>query len=282
MRAVNLIPGDHGGPRIKVGRSGGGAYAVLGLLAGLALLVFLYGQASHQISSRHAQIASLEAQVAQAQAQASQLTPYTNFVSLREQRIDAVTQLVDSRFNWPGAFYELGRVLPHNASIQSLDGTVGATAGSGSSSSTASSASTAASGSGSSSGGSTVSSATPPGSVPSFTLTGCATSQSAVALTLERLRLIDGVSEVNLQSSSKSGSSGGGGSSSSCAGGRVTFSAQIAFDALPNVPSMGAGSSATLASSTGSSSVSDASASSAGSASSASTSSSSTGTGAVR
>ena len=46
-------------------------------------------------------------------------------------------------------------------------------------------------------------SATPPGSVPTFTLTGCATSQTAVAQTLERLRLIDGVSEVTLQSSTK-------------------------------------------------------------------------------
>ncbi len=291
MRAVNLIPGgDHAGPRIKVGRSGGGAYAVLGLLAGLALIVFLYGQASHQISSRHAQIASLEAQVAQTQAQASQLTPYTNFVSLREQRVDAVTQLVNSRFNWPAAFYELGRVLPASASIESLDGTVGGSAGSGSSSSTASlasKASTAASGSGSSSsGGSAVSSATPPGSVPSFTLTGCATSQAAVALTLERLRLIDGVSEVSLQSSAKSGSSGGGGGSSSCAAGRVTFSAQIVFDALPNVPTTATGSSATLASASGSSSTTGSSSSSGGSsASDASTSSApaaSTGSGAVR
>jgi hypothetical protein len=276
MRAVNLIPGsEHAGPRIKVGRSGGGAYAVLGLLGGLALLVFLYGQASHQISSRHTQIASLEAQVSQAQEQASQLTPYTNFVSLREQRIDAVTQLVDSRFNWPGAFYELGRVLPASASIQSLDGTVGASAGSGSSSSTASlssKASSAASGSGSAS--SAVSSATPPGSVPSFTLTGCATSQAAVALTIERLRLIDGVSEVDLQSSAVSGSSGGGGSSTSCAAGHVTFSAQVVFDALPTVPSTATGSSVTPASSTGGSSASDASASS--------TPAATTGSGAVR
>lgn len=273
MRAVNLIPGDHAGARIKVGRSGGGAYAVLGLLAGLVLLVFLYGQASHQISSRRAQVTSLEARVGQAQAQASQLTPYANFVSLREQRVDAVTQLVDSRFDWPSAFYELGRVLPANASIQSLDGTVGASAGSGSSSSTASlasKASSAASGSGAGAGSSSVSSATPPGSVPSFTLTGCATSQPAVALTLARLRLIDGVSEVNLQSSSASGSNSGGGGSASCGTGDVTFSVQIVFDALPSVPSGGsAGSSATFASAGGSGTTSSASAdSSAGPASS--------------
>jgi Tfp pilus assembly protein PilN len=263
MRAVNLIPGDQAGPRIKVGRSGGGAYAVLALLGGLALLVYLYGQASHQISSRHAQIASLEAQVSQAQAQASELTPYTNFVSLREQRVDAVTQLVDSRFNWPGAFYELGRVLPAGASIDELNGTVGASAGSGSSSSTASAGKAS---------GSAISSATPPGSVPSFTLTGCATSQATVALTLERLRLIDGVDEVTLQSSSSAGSSGSSSSSGNCGGKKVTFGAEVVFDALPSASVHGAGgSTATFTSTSG-----------AGSATSAATSSASTGTGAVR
>ena len=39
-----------------------------------------------------------------------------------------------------------------------------------------------------------VTSATPPGSVPTFTLSGCATSQTEVAQTLNRLRLMDGVS----------------------------------------------------------------------------------------
>ena len=53
-----------------------------------------------------------------------------------------------------------------------------------------------------------VSSATPAGSVPTFTLSGCATSQKAVAQMLQRLRLIDGVSEVTLQSSTKRGGSG--------------------------------------------------------------------------
>ena len=45
----------------------------------------------------------------------------------------------------------------------------------------------------------------PAGSVPTFTLAGCATSQTEVAQTLDRLRLIDGVSEVTLQSSTQGG-----------------------------------------------------------------------------
>ena len=51
-----------------------------------------------------------------------------------------------------------------------------------------------------------MSSATPPGTTPTFTLAGCATSQTVVAQMLVRLRLISGVSNVALQSSTKAGS----------------------------------------------------------------------------
>ncbi len=128
-------------------------------------------------------------------------------MALREQRVQAVSQLVDSRFDWAHAFHELGRVLPRDVSLASLSGTIGSTTGAAggagkSSSATSAAASTSA----------TVASATPPGSVPTFTLSGCATSQTEVALTLDRLRLIDGVSEVTLQSSTKTTGGGSGGS----------------------------------------------------------------------
>ncbi len=55
VRAVNLIPLDQrGGSGPAAGRSQGGAYAVLVLLAGLAVLALLYGVARHEISSRQA------------------------------------------------------------------------------------------------------------------------------------------------------------------------------------------------------------------------------------
>src|SRR5262249_17733566 len=96
--------------------------------------------------------------------------------------------------------------------------------------------------------GSTASSATPPGSVPVFLLSGCATSQSEVALTLQRLRLVDGVSEVALQSSTKS--AGGGSGEAGCPGQNPAFSVQITFAALPASPPPGT-STARLTSSTG-------------------------------
>lgn len=224
MKAVNLIPGDQRGDGpVGAGRSGGVAYAVLGLLAAIAILAFLYGKASRQISSQRDQVATLEAQAKSAQEQASALAPYTSFVALREQRAQAVANLVDSRFDWAHVFHEFGRVLNDQTSISSLSGTVG--------SGTATTTSTAATTAGAAA-STPVTSATPPGSVPTFTLTGCATSQDAVAQMLQRLRLIDGVKEVTLQSSAAS-SSGSGGASGGCPAHAPTFSATVIFDPLP-------------------------------------------------
>ena len=226
MKAVNLIPADQrGGAGPAAGRSQGGAYAVPVLLAGLGILTLFYGTARHEISARRAQSASLATQAQQAQAKATELTPYTTFVKLQEERVQAVTALAASRFDWSYAFHELGRVLPLSASISSLSGTVGAAT------------TTTSSSSGTPAKAATVTSATPPGSVPVFVISGCAISQSEVAHTLSRLRQIDGVSEVTLQSSTQAaktsaGGSSGSGGSSGCPG--ATFAMQITFDPLPS------------------------------------------------
>ncbi len=244
MRAVNLMTTEERrGPGIPTGRSGGGAYVVLVLLGGLAVFALLYGLADHDISSRRSEVTSLTARAQQAQARAGQLTPYTSFLQMREQRVQTVSELVDSRFDWAQAFHELGRVLPAGkVSLASLDGTVGSGSSTGSGSSASSSASSAVAASGSS-----VTSATPPGSIPTFALTGCAVSQAEVALMLDRLRLINGVSEVTLQSSTKSGSGSGSGGAS-CGGGSAIFSVQVTFDALPSASTAGGSSSAGTAS----------------------------------
>jgi hypothetical protein len=249
MRAFNLIPADErsGGVGVSAGKSGGSAFVVLGLLGVLAIFALLYGQASRQISSQTGKIATLDAQAQAAQAQAAKLAPYVSFKTMHEQRVQAVDELVDSRFDWAHAFHELGRVLPPGqVSLSSLSGTIGAGTGSTSSGAdTAAGASSkaaaatgatapAAGGSAAASSGGSATSATPPGSVPTFTLSGCATSQSVVALTLTRLRLIDGVSEVTLQSSVKAAKGAGGSSSGGSAGcSGATFAMQITFDPLP-------------------------------------------------
>lgn len=228
MRAVNLIPGDQRSGGTVGSRSEGAAFAVLALLAGLAVLVFMYGSAHHQVSSRRAEAASLTAQAQQLQSQASQLASYTSFVAMREQRIQAIATLVGSRFDWSAAMGELSRVLPSDVSLSSLQGTVGSTT------TTTAKAPPSVTASSTASASTAVSSATPPGTVPTFTLSGCATSQATVAQMLVRLRLISGVSNVTLLSSTASTSGGGGGS---CAAGDPLFSVQVSFEALPTPPS---------------------------------------------
>jgi Tfp pilus assembly protein PilN len=228
MRAVNLIPAEQrGGASVGAGRSGGAVYVLLGTVGGLALLALLYGLAHHQVSSRSEQVVSLEARAQKAQASASQLAPYTNFVSLRQQRAQAVETLVDSRFDWAHVMHEFGRVLPASVSIAALSGTVGSATGT-SASTTSTSSST------SSSAAAAVASATPPGSVPTFAVSGCAVSQAAVAEAIARLRLIDGVSSVSLQSSTKSGSgAGGSGAGGGCVGGQAAYAMNVSFQPLP-------------------------------------------------
>ncbi len=222
MRAVNLIPAEQrGGAPVGAGQSEGGAYALLGLLAGVAVLALLYGIARHQVATRKTQAATVSAQAQQAQAEAQSLAPYTTFITTREARLQAVATLVNSRFDWAHVFHEFARVLPSGIAINSLDGAVG--------SSTPNSAAAAAP----AASGGAVASATPPGSLPLFTLTGCASNQREVALMLTRLRLMDGASNVALQSSTKSASSGGSGTSGSCPEGAPAFTVQITFDPLP-------------------------------------------------
>jgi Tfp pilus assembly protein PilN len=274
MRAVNLIPSDDrrggGGVGLGEGRSQGAAYGVLALLAGLAVLALVYGLARHQVSSRRTQLATVAARAQRVQEAATALSSYTSFDALREQRIKAVDELVDSRFDWAHTLHELGRVMPSGTSITTLTGAIAAApaAGAGASppaaaaaatstatTSTAASATPGASGSGAAAAGS-VSSATPPGSVPTMTLGGCATSQATLAQTLERLRLIDGVSKVALQSSVKpaatatAAGAGAAGSSAGCAG-SAAFSVELTFQALPAVSPTGKGGAELTSSSTG-------------------------------
>jgi Tfp pilus assembly protein PilN len=240
MKAVNLIPSDERrrGASVGGGRSQGVAYVVLGVFAGIAVLVLLYGVARHHASSRRSQLATIAAETQRAQESVAALTPYTSFIALREARTKAVAEVVDSRFDWAHAFHELGRVLPRDTSITSLDGTVGA-AGSTTSGSSSSTSTTAGS-------------ATPVGSVPTITLGGCARSQSEVALTLQRLRLIDGVGDVSLKSSGSGGSSGSSSTSAAqCAPKSPSFNVQITFDPLPAAAESASKASTQLTASTG-------------------------------
>ncbi len=177
MRAVNLIPTDQ---RRAGGASTTGAYAVLGLLVALLVGVVAYVVTGNQMRSRQAQLATLSQEATAAQAAADAAAPYRGFASLRQQRVATISAIASARFDWADAFYKIAQVMPSDVSLLSLN------------------ASTSTSSAGGN--GGPLRADLP---VPAIDMTGCARSQDEVARVIARLRLIDSVYRVSLESSSK-------------------------------------------------------------------------------
>lgn len=185
MKAINLIPADQRrGAGGAAGRTGGAAYAIVGVLA-LALLMFgAWTVTNRQITEKGAEASSLEQQAAMRTAQADALGPYAKFAELRANRVQTVKKLVDSRFDWAHAMGEVARILPSDTWLTAITGTV-------------------APGVGSDVGGASDPLRTAR-AVPALEMAGCATSQTAVSSFIGRLELMNGVDRVSLSSSKKS------------------------------------------------------------------------------
>jgi Tfp pilus assembly protein PilN len=221
MRAVNLVPEDsRSGWRAAGARPSSPVYALLAGLAVAVVLVTAYVLAVNNISTQKAKIAALQNQAAQAQATAARLQPYVDFAQLAQQRVQTVRAIASSRFDWHAALSQLAQVVPANTSLSSLVGSVvpGATvAGAG--------------GSGS------ATDVRGDEQAPAFQLSGCSDSQDDVARLMSRLRLIDGVTRVSFEDSSKAGgssSTGAIGASGGCKPGSPTFDLVVFFAPLAN------------------------------------------------
>lgn len=217
MRPVNLIPSEERPGERRPMRGGPLAYVVVGALAAAVIGVAVLAVTNNQISESKAEIARLEGETAKVESRAAALDAYTQFHSLREQRLATVTSLADSRFDWQRVMQELALVLPGNVWLTNLTGTAGP--------------SVSVEGAGSVALRSTI-----PG--PALEMTGCATGQEAVAEFVQALKDIDGVTRVGVQSSTlgDSGTGGGsGGGSSSCQTQKsiAQFQLVAAFDAAP-------------------------------------------------
>jgi Tfp pilus assembly protein PilN len=214
MRAVNLIPTDQQrGAGGAAGKSGGGAYILLGALALIVVFAASYVVAGKSVSDKKTTLADLTQQATAAEAKSVSLNSYTKFASIRAKRVETVSQLAASRFDWSHALREVSRVLPENAWLTALTATTSPSVTVGGAS-----------------GGGTLRSAL---AVPAIQLQGCTTSQASVAKLIARLRLIDGVQRVSLEDSTKgdestnaagtvasdTGSSGSG----DCRGGHAKF-----------------------------------------------------------
>jgi Tfp pilus assembly protein PilN len=252
MRAVNLIPSDQQrGAGGAAGRSNGGAYILLGVLALLVVMAAAYVHSGKSVKDKQAQVTTLNEQATTAETTASSLTSYTKFASIRAKRVETVSQLAASRFDWSHALHEVARVLPGNAWLSQMTATTSPTVSVGGA-------------------GGTLRQSL---NVPAITIQGCTTSQSAVATLMARLRLIDGVQRVSLEDSTKGAlqpksatttQTAASGASGDCRGGHANFpifNVDVFFAQTSTVPSSnpGTGSTTTAAATTGASSSAPAS-----------------------
>ena len=184
MNAVNLIPEEQRrGPSSGPGRSGGGVYVLLGSLAVIVIAAAAYVLSTNAISERRGELAKTRLEATAATAEAAVLKPYADFASMADTRVQTVKSLADSRFDWEKVMRDLSRAMPRSAWLSNFTGTVAPDV----------TLEAAAANSG-------LRASLP---VPAVVLTGCADSQDQVAHMMARMRLIDGVTRVSLDSSTK-------------------------------------------------------------------------------
>ena len=184
MKAVNLIPSEERRGGAAGGRSGGPAYALLGGLAVLVLMAAAWTLTGKTVNDRRSQLASVSQQANAAETQANKLAAYSTFSDLRKKRAETVASIARSRFDWAHVMHEIARVIPSDAHLTSLAGSVSPSAPA-------------------PPGGGTALQLRGSNPGPAIDVVGCIPGQSNVSLMLSRLRLIDGVEHVTLAESAK-------------------------------------------------------------------------------
>jgi Tfp pilus assembly protein PilN len=186
MRPVNLVPQDQ---RRRAPSEGGGkgAYAVLGVLGVLVVMVAAYVLSSNQVTERKNQTAAASAEADRLEAEAKKRVSYTDFALIAQTRLQSVASVAGQRFDWERLMREVSLVMPAGSWLQSTDASV--------SGDTAGATQPAPTG--------TTTSATSGG--PSATFVGCTPAQSDVARMMVRLRQLNRVTDVTLNQSSTEG-----------------------------------------------------------------------------
>jgi Tfp pilus assembly protein PilN len=224
MRPVNLLPPEERRDGQAPTRTGPMPYILVGVLVLLLVGVTALVLAGNQVSEREADVARLKHEDAVESARADRLAAYTQFQTLREQRVATVSSLANSRFDWERVMRELSLILPHDVWLVAVSA----------------SASPAADTGGGGGGGGLRSGS----SGPALEMSGCASGQEAVAGFVTALKDIDGVTRVGVENSELgsseagagiggAGGSGGGGGDCRTRDFIVKFDIVAVFDAAP-------------------------------------------------
>ena len=237
MKAVNLLP-EKNRPRQPTGGQAKGGYVVLGVLGAVLVGVLVYVLTLNSINDSKSKIKAANVEAARLNEEANSLGPYGDFANIKSDRVKSVMSLAQDRFDYERLVRELAHVLPPDVWLVNASASTEGDP-SGTSASTPAPAPTPPAGAAGATGAAGPTGATPAASNPTLKLDGCARDQSQVAVTLVRLRELQGATDVSLDhstrgednnSSASSASSGGssGGSDASCGttGGKPNYSFQ--------------------------------------------------------
>ena len=111
MKAVNLIPSDQRRAKPS-GENAGSAYVVLGVLVVLLVMAVAFVVTSNSVNENTAKAKDAKQKAAALEEQVSALDSYTDFASIKEQRLGAVALAAETRFDWERLMRELSRVMP--------------------------------------------------------------------------------------------------------------------------------------------------------------------------
>lgn len=123
MRPVNLIPREErrgGAPS----RTGPLAYVLVGVLVAVLAGVTAVVLTGNTIAEREAEVARLEQAEEVARARAESLRAFAEFASLQQARVETVSSLAQSRFDWERVMRELALVMPADVWLINLTATV--------------------------------------------------------------------------------------------------------------------------------------------------------------
>jgi Tfp pilus assembly protein PilN len=191
MKAVNLIPSDQR-RATPSGNASGGAYAVLGVLAILLVMAVAYVMSSNSANDAKSKAAQASQDADAAESKAQQLGAFTDFASIKQQRLASVMAAAETRFDWERFMRELSRVMPAGSWVHTANASVIGDTGT----ADPAAATTAVLG-------------------PKANLVGCTPRQSEVARMMVRLEQMYRVTDVELNESTQE-SAGGETSLQSC------------------------------------------------------------------
>lgn len=182
MKPVNLIPTEQRRAQPS-GRASGAAYVVVGLLSVLLAMAVVYVMSSNKVNENKTKAAEAKQEADALEAEAAQMGSFTNFRTIKEQRLASVVTTAESRFDWERLMREVSLIMPEGSWLRTTEASVLGDAND-AAAPTAGAATTAASN-------------------PAATFVGCTRKQSEVATLMVRMRQMHRVTDVQLNQSAQ-------------------------------------------------------------------------------